>query len=96
MTKRQIVLFLAFAGLVIAPAMILMLVMGFEPKENHPNAPAGREVTLTPVWTFCSADRICYNVHEFTDRERGEHCYVIMKTANYRSGVALSCEKMGD
>jgi hypothetical protein len=73
--------------------VLLALLVGCEPKELHSASPEGRSVELTPVWTFTAGLGV-YNVYEFTDTARKEHCYVIAKWGDYRSGVALSCEKV--
>jgi hypothetical protein len=60
---------------------------------NRVQSTEGRKVELSPVWTFHSGGAP-YNVYEFTDPERGQHCFVIIKMGDYRSGVALSCESL--
>ena len=71
--------------------LLVLVLLGCAPRWEP--AEGTREVLLEPVWTFRQRG-VYYNVYEFTDLERGQHCYVIV--GGEGSSVALSCESIGE
>lgn len=60
--------------------------------ETNVTAPDGRVMDADLVWIVI-VDGSSYDVYEFTDLVRGEHCYVIKRQSD--AAVGLSCEKIG-
>ncbi len=73
--------------------VLLFALVGCAIKTIGTPEPGTKQVGLSPVWSF-TVNRVVYDVFEFIDRERREHCYVIVQTKEYYSGVALSCQKV--
>lgn len=80
---------------IVLALLVVVVLAGCTTKINRAETATGKPMELTPVWTF-HAQGVAYNVYEFADAERREHCYVVVKWGDYRSGVALSCEKVGE
>jgi hypothetical protein len=81
------------ALLVLLLALVVLAAGCSEPKGHRASDTSESQVELTLVWKFKRAGET-HEVYEFTDQERGEHCYV-MFPGNATYGVALSCERVG-
>jgi len=77
-------------NIVLTVLLVVLILVACVPKAIDPT---GKEMVLAPVWSMEHIRRSGdIDIYEFTDYERGEHCYVLF--GYDRAG--LSCSKIGE